>query len=68
MASDDKFSERYRKATQDEEDRKQRERDGEFGELQTEYRRMIDETSPITKIASFVLWGAILLALYWFIF
>jgi hypothetical protein len=67
MANEGNFSDRYRKAVQDEEMRKQQQRDGESGELQAEYRRMIDETSPTTKIASFIFWGAILYVLYWII-
>jgi len=67
MANEGNFSDRYRKAAQDEEVRKQRQRDGESGEIQAEYRHMIDETSPTTKIASFILWGAILYVLYWII-
>ena len=64
----DNFRSRYKKATQEEEERKQRERDGEFGEARTEYRQTIDATPLVTKIASFGIWAIILYGLYWLLF
>ena len=63
-----KFSGRYKKAVAEEENRKQREREGEFGESRAVYRRTLDETPFVTKVASFGLWALILFGLYWLFF
>lgn len=68
MTSGDNFVDRYKQAAKVEQERKQKQRDGDFGEDQAEHRRMIDETTLPTKIASFILWGVVLLVLFWLIF
>jgi len=61
-----KFRERFNEAKAEEEARKQGQGNGEAGSFQKEYRTMLDQTSPTTKIFSFILWGGVILLLLWF--
>jgi hypothetical protein len=68
MSNDEKLADRYRRAKQEEERRKQGERDGEHGEYRKQYRETLDDTPTSAKIISFAIWGGILLLLFWIFF